>query len=80
MMEQAHAGEGHGHAVFVGSRDDIVVAGGAAGFEDVLHTGLGSAVDAVAEGEEGVRAEGDAGQRIEPGAALVGGQLGREWW
>lgn len=37
VMEQTHAGEGHGDAVLVGHLDDVVVADGAPGLGDVLH-------------------------------------------
>ena len=61
MVEQAHAGEGHGDAVFVASLDDVVVAHAASGLRHILHAALVRALDVVAEGEEGVRAEGHAG-------------------
>ena len=57
-MEQAHAGEGHDHVVQVAGLDDVVVADGAAGLGHVAHAGAVRALDVVAEGEEGIGAQG----------------------
>ena len=56
MVEQAHAGEGHGDAVFVAGHDDMVVTYRAACLGDVLHATLVGTLNVVAEGEEGVAA------------------------
>ena len=56
VVEQAHASEGHGDAVFVAGHDDMVVANRAAGLCDILHATLVGALDIVAEGEEGITA------------------------
>ena len=54
MLEVAHAGEEHGHAVFVGGSDGFFVPDGAAGLDDGGDAGSGRGVNAVSEGEEGV--------------------------
>ena len=59
MVEQAHAGEGHGDAVLVALGDDQIVTDGAAGLGDVLDAGGSAALDGVGEGEEGVGTQGD---------------------
>ena len=74
MMEQAHPGKGHNHAVLVGGFNDLVVPDGAAGLGDVLHAGLIGPLHVVAKGEEGVRAEGDPLQLCDPGGLVVGSQ------
>ena len=68
---------GHGHVVFVGRLDDIVIADGAAGLGDVGHAALVGALDVVAEREEGVGAEGDASFFLEPGLLLFTREDGR---
>ena len=55
MLEVAHAGEEHGHAVFVGGSDGFFVPDGAAGLDDGGNAGSGRGVNAVPEGEESVR-------------------------
>ena len=54
MVEQAHAGECHDHAVFVAALYHKVVADGAAGLGDVLDAGGFGALDVVGEGEESI--------------------------
>ena len=76
MVEQPDTGEDHAHAIFVTGGDDVFVAVGAAGFDDVARARKHGAVDAVAEGEEGVGTEADAFERVEPGAAFGGRELG----
>ena len=65
-MEQADAGEGHYHVVFIAGCDDIVVTDGTARLCDILNAALVSALNVVAEGEEGVGTKGNAGQLIQP--------------
>ena len=55
MVEQAHAGEGHGNAVLIAGFDNMVVAHAAAGLCYVGHAALMRPLDIVAEGEESVR-------------------------
>ena len=74
-MEETDAAEDHGHAVFVGGLNNDLVTGGAARFEHVFCAAGGGAVDAVAEGEKGVGAEGNGIQPGEPPALLVREQL-----
>ena len=74
VVEEAHAGEGHGDAVLVALGDDQVVTDGAAGLGDVLDTGGHAALDGVGEGEESVGAQSDSIAGIQPGALLLGGQ------
>ncbi len=54
MMKQPRAGQSHDDVVFVAGFDNDVVADGAAGLGNVADAALLGAVDAVAEGEEGV--------------------------
>ena len=60
-MEQPDAAECHCDAVLVAGVDDLLVADGAAGLDDGRHAGTACALDVVAEGEECIRAEADAG-------------------
>ena len=76
VVEQADASEGHGDVVLVTGHDDMVVADGATGLGDVLDPTLVGTLDIVAEGEEGVGAEGYAGVLGNPGALLFQGQHG----
>jgi hypothetical protein len=55
------AGEHHGDALLVGGGDHLGVAHGAAGLDDRGGAGLGQHVEAVAEGEEGIRGDHAAG-------------------
>ena len=66
MMEQAHAGEGHGDAVLVGGGDDVVITDRAAGLGNVLHAALAGAFHVVAEGEERIAAHSHAGLQYLP--------------
>ena len=70
-MEQPHPRKAHGHAVFVGGFDDVVIPDGAAGLGDVLHAGLAGTLHIVAEGEEGIGPAGDAGLGGDPGLFLL---------
>ena len=74
MVEQSHAGEGHGDAVLVALGDDQVVTDGAAGLGDVLDTGGHAALDGVSEGEEGVGAERNGIPGIQPCPLFFGSQ------
>ena len=51
MVEEAHAGEGHRHAVAVAGLDDEVITDRAAGLCDVGNAALVCALDVVAEGK-----------------------------
>ena len=66
VVEQPHAGEGHDHAVFVGGLDDIVVPDAAARLRHIADAGFSGPLDVVAEGEEGVGAQGHAVQTRQP--------------
>ena len=74
MVEQSHAGEGHGHTVLITALDDQIVADGAAGLGDILDARLLGALDVVAEGEEGIRAEGHAVDGVQVGSLLLTGE------
>ena len=73
-MEQAHAGEGHDHAVLVALFDHQIIPDGAAGLGDVLHAGGHAALDGVGEGEEGVGAQGHSVLCVQPGPLFLSGQ------
>lgn len=60
MVEQAELREGHDHAVLVAGADDLLILNGTSGLNEVGDTALGSLVDGVTEGEEGIRGDGDA--------------------
>ena len=47
MMEKAHAGKGHGNAVFVAAVDNRVIADGAAGFRNILYAAFVGALCAI---------------------------------
>ena len=55
MPEMAHTGKDHGHIVFVGCSDDFFIAHGATGLDYRTNPCLVRGIDAVTEGEEGVR-------------------------
>ena len=62
MVEQPDAGKRHDHAVLVCGLDDVVVADASAGLGDVLDAAFRRALYVVAEGEEGVASQRDAGE------------------
>src|SRR5699024_1828008 len=70
--EVAHAGEDHGHVVFVGGRDHFLVADRTAGLDHCRHAGRGGGVDAITEREEGIRSHGAAGH-VELGVLRLDG-------
>ena len=77
MTEMAGAGNDHGDTMFVGGGDNFFVAHRAAGLDDGFGAGFGEYVDAVTEGEEGVRSD-DRSLQIEAGMlCLDAGDLGR---
>ena len=59
-MEEPHAGKGHDHAVFVGTFDHKIVPYGASRLRHVGDAALFRPLEVVAEGEEGIGAQGDA--------------------
>ena len=73
MVEEPHSCKRHRHPVGIGGLDHVIVSDAAARLRDVLNAGLRGALDIVAEGEEGVRAEGYAGDGIEIGSLLCVG-------
>ena len=58
MVEQSYASKRHSDAVLVAGHDDMIVADRATCLGDELHTTLMGTFDVVAEGEEGIGAEG----------------------
>ncbi len=54
MMEQTHAGKGHGDIVFVGCHDDMVVAYRSSGLCNKPHAAFMCPLHIVAKGEEGI--------------------------
>ena len=73
-MEQPDAAECHCDAVLVAGVDDLLVADGAAGLDDGRHAGTACALDVVAEGEERIRAEADAGDMAQVLFLFLSGQ------
>ena len=65
MVEEAHLGEGHGHAVLVAAIDHNVVTDRSAGLGDILDAASLGALDVVIKREEGIRAESYAVHRIQ---------------
>ena len=57
MTEMAHAGEGHGDAVFVGGGSDFLVAHAAARLDDRRSPGPGNDIYPVAEWEKSIRSD-----------------------
>ena len=57
-MEQADAGEGHYHVIFITGCDDILITDGTARLCDILNAALVRTLNVVAEGEEGVGTKG----------------------
>ena len=74
VMEESHAGEGHGDTVLVALGDDQVVTDGAAGLSNILDTGSNTALDGVGEGEEGVGTQSNSITGIQPCPLLLAGQ------
>ena len=74
MMEQTHAGKRHGNAVFVAGFDNVVVPDGAARLGNEFHAAAVRALDVIPKGEERIRAEGNAGHLVEPGALFLPGK------
>ena len=54
MFEVPDTGEDHGHAMFVGSGNHLIVTDGAAWLDDGGDSCLCGSVDGIAEGEEGI--------------------------
>ena len=77
MMEEAHTCERHCDAILVAGINNIVVANRTACLSDVLYAALVRTLDVVAEREEGVGAEGDAGLLLEPCLFLLTREDGR---
>ena len=76
-MEQADAGEGHYHVIFITGCDYILITDGTARLCDILNAALVSALNVVAEGEEGIGTKGNAGQLIQPCAFFFSRKNGR---
>ena len=74
MVEESHSGKCHYHTVLITALDNEVVADRSAGLGDVLNAALLSALDIVAEGEEGIRAERYAVDGIEVSSLLLLGE------
>ena len=66
VEKPALAGHGHGHAVFVGGGNHLVVAQGAARLQEKLDAAPCRAIDIVAEGKKCVGAEGYAFETVDP--------------
>ena len=66
MVEQAQTAKGHGNAIFVAGVNDLLVADGTAGLDDGSHAAAAGALDVVAEREECVAAQTNAGHLAEP--------------
>mmetsp|Transcript_87577 Transcript_87577/g.256060 ORF Transcript_87577/g.256060 Transcript_87577/m.256060 type:complete len:417 (+) Transcript_87577:17-1267(+) len=77
VVEQPEVGEGHGHAVGVTGGDDLLVGHGAARLGHVGDANPGTGVDGVAEGEEGVRGDGDAVEPFQELGLVLRGQRRR---
>ena len=75
VVEQSHAGEGHGHAVLVALGDDQIVTDGAAGLCNVADAALLGALDVIGEGEESVAAQSYAGLAVQIGPDFLCGQM-----
>ena len=69
--------ERHRNAVLVAGVDDLLVPDGAARLHNGGHAAAAGALDVVAEGEEGVAAQGNAGDGGQPGALFRPASAGR---
>src|SRR5262249_49675275 len=74
MMEQPNAGHCHGDAVLAASGDHLVVARRAARLGDEAHAVASRMVDVVAEGNEAVGSQTDAGDPGEKASLVVCGE------
>ena len=72
VMEETDMRHCHEHAVLVRCFNDVVIADGSAALGDIGDAALVGALDIVAEGEEGVRTEGDARRCPDPGRSFFG--------
>ncbi len=77
MMEQPDSGECHDNPVFIADFDDIVVTNGTAGLGNIPDTGFFCPLHIVAEGEEGVTAEGNSVKTCNPFSLFVFCKNGR---
>ena len=73
-MEQPDTAEGHGNAVTVAGINDLLVADGTTGLHNSGHAAAAGALDVVAKGEEGITAQGNAGDLIQPGTLFLCGE------
>lgn len=78
VVEKSYSSKGHYHTVFVAGFYNVVVPYGAARFGDVLYAASVGSFDIVAEGEEGVAAQGYAGETGDPLRLLLGGESLRD--
>ena len=74
MVEQTHAGEGHGDAVLIALFDDQVITDGATGLCNVLNAGCSTALNGIREREERVRTQSNSIAGIQPCALLLSRQ------
>ena len=74
MVEQTHAGEGHGNTVLVAFFNNQIITDGTAGLCDVLNTGSNTALDRIREGEESVGAQSNSITGIQPCTLFFRGQ------
>ena len=54
MMEQAHAGEGHGHAITITGFNYIIIPNRTAGLGNIANPAAASTLNVIAIGEKGV--------------------------
>ena len=74
MVEEAHTGKRHYHTVLVSRFDNDIVTNRSAGLCYIADTALLRALDVIAEGEEGIRAERYAAYGIKVGSRLLCGK------
>ena len=62
MVEKTNVGESHGHIVLISGLDDNIILNGTTGLSNVLDTILGSTINVITEGEEGIRGKRDTSE------------------
>ena len=77
MVEEARAGEGHVHAVFLARLDHLRICHGPSRLRNILHPILTGVVDRVSKWEECVRRQAHTRQSRQKRALLCVGKRGR---
>ncbi len=74
MVEQPHSGKSHDHVIIIALGNDKVIPDRPAGFGDIADAAAACTLDVVGEGEEGITAQDNIFEVVQPRAGLLGGQ------